>query len=138
MPSEQDHLGLANHNQETIDYLCQGGDRFPDWVTTVAFYRAIHLIDAMFAHQDIHPPDHKTRGEYLKRDNRYKAVYSHYSALREASGIARYLREDAGGRSFKTFKDYATMERVKSHFLGHALRHLELSISNLGPAKKTS
>jgi hypothetical protein len=40
MPSQAAHLDLARRNQELIDHLMKDVDRFPDWVGTVAFYRA--------------------------------------------------------------------------------------------------
>ena len=137
MPAEKDHQALAQHNQDTIDYLLAGGDRFPDWIITVAFYKALHVIDAMFArHFDGHGVDHRIRGEYLKKDNRYRLIYRHYKALKEASSAARYLSETCVGGSYKTFTNYATMEDVKNEFLRFRLAKLEQSVNKLKPTKK--
>jgi len=137
VPTEQDHLALAVHNQETIDFLLTGGDRFPDWVSTVAFYKAIHLIEALIAKEfNTHGVDHKGRRAILKAHNRYANIYRQYMALEEAANIARYLCDYNGGRSFRTFTDYCAMADVKSNILGGRLRELERSLAALKPPKK--
>ena len=136
MPTDKDHQALAEHNQRTIDFLLTGGDEFPDWTATVAFYKAVHLIEALLAREyHTHGIDHANRGRILKQENRYTNIYRQYSALKEASTVARYLCESNGGRSYRTFTDYCTMERVKSEILGSRLKELEKSIANLKPRK---
>ena len=48
MPSKEAHLTAAKRNQATIDYLLAGDEHLP-WVVTVAFYKALHLVEAVFA-----------------------------------------------------------------------------------------
>ena len=48
MPSKQVHLKQAEHNQALIDQLFALTDDFSDWITTAAFYKALHLIEALF------------------------------------------------------------------------------------------
>ena len=137
MPTEKDHLALAAHNQHAIDFLLTGGDEFPDWVTTVAFYKAVHLIEALIDRDyGIHGIDHTQRGRILKGENRYTNLYRHYNALKEASSIARYLAESEGGRSYRQFTDYLTMDQVKSEILAGRLKSIEKSISGLKPPKR--
>jgi hypothetical protein len=132
MPSESDHLALAAHNQETIDFLLTGGDRFPDWTVTVAFYTALHLVDAMLDRiEGIDGVDHQQRGLILRNNRRYANVLKHYNALKEASQIARYLSDRSGTRSFKTFSDYCRPDRAKPDFIDGRLRELRKSIDGL-------
>ena len=129
-------MALAAHNQDTINFLLTGGDGYPDWVSTVAFYKAIHLVEALIAREfNTHGHDHKSRRAILKRHNRYANIYKQYVALEEAASIARYLCDTNGGRSFRTFTDYCTMADVKSMLLGVRLRELERSIQGLRTPK---
>jgi hypothetical protein len=131
MPKEPEHLALAAHNQDTIDFLLTGGDRFPDWVATVAFYKALHLIDAMLDRDlGIDGVDHSRRRSILKHENRYKTIYGHYKALEEASTIARYLACPTGA-AYKTFTDYLSPSQVKQQLLDHRLASIEKSIAGL-------
>ena len=132
MPSEQDHAALAAHNQDTIDYLLNAGEKFADWVVTVAFYRAVHLVDAMLDHIDgAHGVDHAHRSDLLRANRSYANVLMHYNALKEASTIARYLSDRRGSRSFKTFSDYCKPNRVKPDFVDGRLNELRKSIDRL-------
>jgi len=48
MASEADHISLADRNHDfLVDVLREG--RFPDWAATVAFYKAVHVVEAVFA-----------------------------------------------------------------------------------------
>ena len=130
MPSESDHLALAAHNQETIAFLLTGGDRFADWTVTVAFYRALHLVDAMLDRiEGIDGIDHQQRSLILRSNRRYANILKHYNALKEASLIARYLCDRGASRSFKAFSDYCRPDRVKPEFVDGRLRELEKSIA---------
>ena len=133
MPSKEDHLHLAQHNAETIAHLLPDCDRFPDWITTIAFYQALHLVEALFAqdHPVEHGRDHQIRGAVLKKENRYKAIHVHYSALKEASSVARYLSAGKSEEPFKNFSDYLTPELVESKILGHRLHQLKQSVTKL-------
>ena len=88
MPSASDHLKLAQHNADTIQHLLTGEGGFPDWVATVAFYQALHLIEALI-HNDFgqHGQNHKHRGDILKRENRYQKINQHCQVLQEASYV---------------------------------------------------
>ncbi len=133
MPSESDHLALAVHNQETVDFLLTGGDRFPDWVVTVAFYKALHLVDAMLDRlEGRHGVDHRTRSAILRGNHRYLNVLKHYNALKEASVVARYLSDQRGPQSYKTFADYCPPHKVKSEYVDGRLKELQKSIDHLG------
>ena len=63
MPSDSEHLALAARNQELIDHLLPDIRRFGDWITVVAFYRALHLVEAVFFrdHPDKHGRNHESQ-----------------------------------------------------------------------------
>ena len=51
MPSSEAHVRAALNNQATIDYLLAGGVVHAPWVVTVAFYKALHVVEAVLARQ---------------------------------------------------------------------------------------
>ena len=69
MASEADHLAAANLNQKTLAYLCQDVSIHGPWVAVVAFYKALHIVEAVFANDpDIrHCTDHGSRERALKK-----------------------------------------------------------------------
>jgi hypothetical protein len=106
MPSKEAHVAVARQNQLTIDYLLQSDEHLP-WVVTVAFYRALHIIEAVFAADSkspmAHTDDHKIRNRLLKTTNRYRQLWRMYRPLWEASLIARYLRIDDNALAYDSF-----------------------------------
>ncbi len=131
MASQGDHIQLADHNADAIEHLRGANPALADWITTVAFYKAVHLVEAVFDHDKLgHSGDHKQRAAFLKSKNRYDTLFEHYRPLKSASEIARYLR-DGGGKNYNTFDDYLSPARVQSEILGHRLKQLERSARKL-------
>src|SRR3990172_8898931 len=98
MPSKDAHLAAARENQDVIDYLCLQVDKFPGWIATVAFYKALHVVEALFAVDGTgsggHTDRHEDRNRLLKKTSRYQHIWKSYRPLYQASLIARYLREN--------------------------------------------
>lgn len=112
MPSYQAHLHQAQHNEGLLSEL-MASLSYKDWLITVAFYSAIHYVEAAFfnnptiVHTDTcipidpntgkwsHTP-HNWRMELLK--NHYpKLVWKGFRSLYNASYIARYLLKSGRG-----------------------------------------
>src|SRR5207247_2383093 len=119
MPSDLEHLALAEHNRQLLDHLAPDIGRFGDWITVVAFYRAFHLIEAMFFrdHPDKHGRNHETRDNMLKRTKRYHHIYKHYRVLWAASTVARYLEDHSAGKTYPSFNDYLSPADVQALIL---------------------
>ena len=126
MQNERNHLTLANHNQDLLDKLVDDVDQFPDWVATVAFYKALHVVEAVFACETPtrHGIDHVTRERLLKSDRKYEAIYRHYRILVAGSMIARYMQDDQ-----TCFTHFMTPDQVVNQLLQHRLHELEKSAS---------
>ena len=105
MPNELAHIARASRNQQAIAYLLEGDDVFPEWVTAIAFYKALHIVEAILAGSGVHSPDHGERERTLKRTNEYKKIYEHYAPLCRASLIARYL-QDKGSKAYVAFENF--------------------------------
>ena len=134
MPDKECHLAMAKRNQVLIDKLISDGNSHPEWVAVIAFYKALHIVDAvLFAtHPDKHGGDHKQRMRILKTTNKYNAIFRYYRPLYSASTVGRYLEHDSA--EYKCFADYMSASDVVSILLNHNLRQLEKSAANfIGP-----
>jgi hypothetical protein len=135
MPSKEAHLAIAERNQQCIDYLKQDLSHYAEWVTTVAFYKALHLVDALLAADKdapaAHGTDHRSRERHLKQTPRYRNIYRYYRPLAQASSIARYL--EGGNTSYTMFSQYMSASEVESTILGHYLLQIEKTVGKLMP-----
>jgi hypothetical protein len=135
MPSSSAHIAAAHRNQKTIDYLCRGDDVVSPWIATVAFYKALHIVEALFDRDPNcpidHTDDHSSRNHRLKTTQRYSSLWKHYRALYEASMIARYLQEDPAAQTFDVFSKYMPPAKVKTHILGHHLHQVQETVGRL-------
>jgi len=90
MAREADHIALANKNHEALVHLWKDLERFPEWVTVVAFYKAVQIVEAVFAGRlgrSCH--GHQERLRALKSAG-YRILHRHYRALWGASVCQPY------------------------------------------------
>ena len=126
MPDKRAYLAAAQRDQKVIDRLLEGPTDFSEWITTIAFYKALHLVEALFAHDGAwHEKSHVSRELLLKATTRYSHIYEHYRSLWNASMVARYLQGES------IFSNYLSLEEVRSELLNHRLKKIEKSVSNL-------
>jgi hypothetical protein len=135
MPSKDAHLAAAKANQNAIDYLLVRIKDFPGWTITIAFYKALHIVEALFAvdGQEVaqHTDSHEERNSLLKKTKRYQQIWIFYRKLYQASLIARYLQEDEKGKDCEVFSKYMPPEDVKQLALGHWLLQIQKSAATL-------
>lgn len=135
MPNKAAHVAAAKRNQATIDYLVASSDEHLPWIVTVAFYKALHVIEAVFAADKgsplPHTDDHKFRNQVLKTMKRYQQLWRMYRPLWEASLIARYLRVDENAPAYTDFSQYMSRSDVEQRVLGHYLLQIEASAAKL-------
>ena len=127
MASEADHIAAANLNQKTLAHLCQDVSIHGPWVAVVAFYKALHIVEAVFANDpDIrHCTDHGSREMALKRKTKYEHINRQYAPLSRAATIARYLHHS--GKDYHSFFDYLDASKIESELLHYRLHELEKS-----------
>ncbi len=91
MPDAQAHLRQARHNQDLIDTLDPASTHFLDWIVTVAFYVALHRVEAWFASKGLHFEAHTQRDDWLNRAKELRrSVWPRYKELEFQSRQARY------------------------------------------------
>jgi len=125
MPNVATHLSVAHRNQLCLDFLRPQISVHPEWVVVVAFYQALHLVEAVFASlpTPYHSTDHSDRRQRLFADNRFKNLRDHYRPLERASKIARYLHDD--NSAYASFSAFLTPADVETQILNHRLRQVQ-------------
>jgi len=119
-----EHIALANINHATLVYLLKDYANHPEWIATVAFYKAVQIVEAVLAHkQNWHSADHRLRLGKVKT-TMPDAVYKHLNALYGKSRIARYLQDETGA-GFVSFTSHISAEDVVKHLVGRRLVGLE-------------
>jgi hypothetical protein len=107
MPSREQHLKQAKHNQELLEFIevNGGAERFCDWCVTVAFYSALHYFESILPvvapkinskrqrsfineHYDVH------KERLIMMRMAFESIYAPYSALYNRSRAAKYRRYD--------------------------------------------
>ncbi len=121
MSAEVVHVDLANRNNAFLRTLVNSANPFSDWIAIVAFYKAVHIAEAVFAANEPlatqHSVDHFSRNHLLK--SKYPEIWDGYQSLYNASRIARYLGTHAD------FSSYMSEHDVISVLLGIDLVNVE-------------
>jgi hypothetical protein len=138
MSRDVEHIALANRNQEALAYLLAAPSPFFEWVSITAFYKAMHIVEAVFFNHEAPPTQHTVthsdRNHILKI--RYPNLLRNYRPLFNASLVARYLAyEDMSiDQQYTSFSQYMPANVVRSLLLGHYLVQPEANALPLLPA----
>ena len=128
MPAEPAHIALANRSQCSLSCLINDTEDHSEWITVIAFYKALHVVEAVLARDGNHSHDHVARDATLKGNPRYDKIYRHYRPLSAAATVARYLASP-GGQTYKSFADYLSRSDVIDQMVNHHLHQVEKSAS---------
>lgn len=90
VPSQRDHEEKALSVERVLLVLDQLEADHWDWMAVLAFYAALHWLDAYLAHRGLHPTNHRERN----RAAQGLPIWDEYYELYAMSRIARY----EGGR----------------------------------------
>ena len=85
MASRAEHLEKARKNEAFLSSL---NDDHPEWLVVVAFYKAVHLVEALFAVEAFHSRRHHMRNERLKR--KHGLIWTQFKPLFDLSRQVRY------------------------------------------------
>jgi hypothetical protein len=124
MASLIDHLRQAQHNEALAgDLDSPGGLKYRDWLITVAFYAAVHYVEALFTtvktigHTETACPASESRHRFRQEKVQTqlgKKPWESYRKLRIASEDVRYLYSRFG--KVGTGPDYYDCEDAKRFF----------------------
>jgi hypothetical protein len=121
MPSLDAHLAAARSNYDLMTYL-RANRLATDagWVAVIAFYTALHVVEAVFAklrHGGVeHTTTHYERRNVLRNVRQYLKLWQHYRPLYDAASDARYLE---AGEAF-----HMTPAQVESILIDHHLKEI--------------
>lgn len=87
MAGIDDHLQQWMSNRTLLEKI---PDEWPDWMATIAFYAAVHAVEAVFALDNVHSNGHDARNLRLKRVNKYSFLHLNFQPLFNAAFNARY------------------------------------------------
>ena len=129
MTNKVNHLATARDNRAVAISLLEN-DLSLAWAATVAFYSALHLIEAAFAKNGQHFDNHPARNAHLKSERTLQNIWKHYKPLYDYSLKARYLA-DENGSAEDLMKRYLGAEGVREQILNHHLRQVEKSVAKI-------
>jgi hypothetical protein len=86
MPNSKEHKAKADATRAVLPVLAGS----PEWTAIVAFYLAMHLVERLAACENVHNAKHPDRFDYLKKSRKHKRIHAAFSALFDASHVARY------------------------------------------------
>ena len=65
MLTAQEHLALAEKNEQFAEAISALPQRFPEWEITALFYSALHYVSAFLASQGYNPHNHSRRNSLI-------------------------------------------------------------------------
>lgn len=92
MPKISEHKKKYLENKDiaekVLDISIEG---HRNWIATICFYAAMHIIDMQLAKDNIHSKTHREREEQIANSSRIsRKVNLEYKQLRSMSRVARY------------------------------------------------
>jgi hypothetical protein len=119
-PSSQRHIQQWKHNRSFLPLI---DPPYADWIVNVAFYVALHAVDALLAHDRVTGVNsHDARNDVLMRTNRYTQIQRHYMPLYQLSRTVRYLADP---------RQWVPANQVESQVIKRFLYPIEKSVQNL-------
>lgn len=119
MASSLDHLRQWQHNR---DFLAIIPGKYPDWVVTVAFYSALHVVDAVLSAYQVTTVSHESRNLVLSKTNRYLKIRECYLPMYTLSRTIRYLANP---------QQWVPSEKIETHIFERYLYPIEQSARGL-------
>ena len=86
MPARDAHQEKARSIERVLQVLHESNADHWDWLATLAFYAALHWLDAYLADRGLHPSNHRERN----RAAQGLPIWDEYYELYALSRIARY------------------------------------------------
>ena len=91
MPTLEQHKNKYEQNKKLLDEeLNITNCTNYDWIITVAFYSALHLVEGELAKANIHTKTHTDRDTMVGRNRAFIKIRSKYKLLHDRSRVARY------------------------------------------------
>ena len=112
MPGQSRHRAAAELN-ERIALALLSDARSCSWAIVLAFYAALHWVDAYLARSLTHPGDHVERDGYVRRPP-LRRIYDDYRTVSDRSKDVRYLDSRFSQDEARALID-GELARIKAH-----------------------
>ncbi len=123
MPTDLEHRLKYQANRVVLEKLRADPEPSLEWISTLAFYCAVHLIEALAFHgEKRNNADHVERSRYLTQSI-HAVLHLNLNALRTASETARY-------QSSKMFQAHYRASSVE-YMVTYHLKAIEDYVLNL-------
>ena len=120
MSTKQQHIDQWMRNRSLLGILPRA---YHDWITTVAFYTALHAVDAAIAAHGMDDiTNHGDRIHILIRTNSLMQVRRHFLPLYDLSRKVRYMADPSA---------WILPDRIDQDVLHAFLYPIEKSVCNL-------
>jgi len=113
MLNPQEHLAIAERNEQFAVVIASLPQRFPEWEITVMFYSALHYASAFLATQGHNPENHHRRNDLVGNLTNAGADYQNLYRL---SLNIRYQRSEYTPMQADSVKE-GPFRRVKDEMM---------------------
>lgn len=113
MPFKNNHLAVARDNELLLQQLSMDNPSARGWAATMAFYAALHYVEAFFSLSNVHSADHRMRDTNLCRFSETLLVYDDFCELKNISTSARYFGRYPSKTEFSV-EVIPALEKVKA------------------------
>ncbi len=115
MPNNSSHLAQYQKNKEllSVEEMAIDTTRHLDWVITIVFYCAVHLVESELAKKPFCSNDHRERLEEIKKTSTLQPILNEYHTLFHASKKVRYLCFNYVKKDARRF--YSLLEKIANH-----------------------
>lgn len=114
MKKYKDNKSLLNSSEMNIETT-----KYHDWVVTVAFYSAVHIIEGeIFKNATIlgnHTENHEQRSQIVASHDRFKNIRAQYNQLKTRCWVARYDAHSTKKKQAKKMLEY--LEHIENELL---------------------
>lgn len=124
MASVEQHLDMAAGNRRALKVMLPRINDHPEWVITMAFYTAVHFVEASRANRGAHSSSHADRNAYVKTEISLRSIKTLYDKLYTASLVARYLPETIAPEAMYRFSTYYSLAGIE-RWAGEGLSEIE-------------
>lgn len=90
MPGSDQHFTQYKKNRSFLNVLMQQEQPAYDWIVTVAFYTALHLVEKTIAQMGANSADHKMRERFINSLAELRPIRNQYLFLEMESKKSRY------------------------------------------------
>jgi uncharacterized protein YciW len=107
-----DHLRAAVKNKDLANFLIQHGEH--QWAVVLAFYSALHFVEAYLAESGLSAGTHTERGNQMVKISALRGIHDHYRALQTRSEWVRYELKELSPKEVEALMN-KNLQAIEQH-----------------------